>query len=158
MRRALHDRLALGGGGVAGADRGADARHRAAAQRAVLRPLPGQLGDLAQRLFEVALDVVAQRLERGDVDDPRLGRQLARLLAEPHQIVDRGEKRGQGLAGAGRRGEQGVAARADRRPARKLGVGGAVEARVEPVPHEGVEVGQHVGRGVGVGCGGGHTF
>ena len=58
----LDDRLALGLRGVAGAEGGADAV-RGVAQ------LAGDLLDLGERGFEVALDVVAERLERRDVDD-----------------------------------------------------------------------------------------
>ena len=153
VRRALDDRLPLRGRRVARAHRGADARHRRAAQCALLRPRPRQLRDFPQRLFEVALDVVAQRFERRDVEDARLVGQLAGLLAQPHQIVDRGEERGQRFAGAGRRGEQGVAAPgADCRPARGLRIGRRTEARAKPVRHERVEVGE----GVGGGRGGGH--
>ena len=152
VRRALDDGLPLRGRRVARAHRGADARHRRAAQCALLRPRPRQLRDLPQRLLEVALDVVAQRLERRDVEDARLVGQLAGLLAQPHQIVDRREERGQRLAGAGRRGEQGVAASgADRRPARRLRIGRRAEARAEPVRHQRVEVGERVGGGRGGG-------
>ena len=56
------------------------------------------------------MDVVRQRLERRDIDDLR--RSVSRPV-EPlaHQLVDRGQKSGERLAGAGRRGDQRVAAR-----------------------------------------------
>ena len=158
VRGALDDCLALGGRCVAGADGGADAGHGRAAEGARLCSLAGEFGDLAQGFFEVALDVVGERFERGDVEHARLVGQFALLLAEPHEVVDGGEECGERFAGAGGGGEQGVAAGADRGPAGGLGVGGCVEARTEPVAHQGVEVGQRVGWGVGVGCGGGHTF
>ena len=72
VRGALDDRLAFRGRGVAGAYRCADAGHRRAAQRARLGALPRQFGDLTQRLLEVALDVVGERLERRDVEHARL--------------------------------------------------------------------------------------
>ena len=148
VRRTLHDRLPLRRRRVARAHRGADARHRRAAQRALLRPRPRQLRNLPQRLLEIALDVVAQRLERRDVEDPRLIRQLARLLAQPHQIVDRREKRGQRLARAGRRGQQRVAPPgADRRPARRLRIGRRPKTRAKPVRHKRVEIGKRIRAG-----------
>ena len=75
------------------------------------------------RLREVLVDVGAQRLQRRDVDDAHFvgERPVAALLDE---VVEGGEKRGERLARAGRRGDQRVAAVADRRPAaRCAGVG-----------------------------------
>ena len=48
----------------------------------------------------------------------------------------------QGFAGAGRRGDQDVVARADFGPAQNLRFRGGGEALGEPVAHEGVEVGE----------------
>ena len=64
--------------------------------------------DAGARLGEVLVDVGAQRLQRRDVDDADFvgQRRGGRLL---HQIVDRGEKRRERLAGSGRRGNQRVA-------------------------------------------------
>ncbi len=62
--RCLPILLTLGGGRVAGANRRANRRKRDA-------PLSGQLRDLRQRNFEVLVDVVAQRLERRNIDEPR---------------------------------------------------------------------------------------
>ena len=59
---------------------------------------------------EVLLDVVAERLERRDVDDLRLVRKLAGD-ALAHQVVDRGEERSERLARTGRRRDQRVPAR-----------------------------------------------
>ena len=79
--------------------------------------------DAGERLLEIALDVVGQRLERRDVDDARHVRKPA-LDALAHERVDRREKRGERLARAGRRGDQRVPAARNRRP----GVGWAAVA------------------------------
>ena len=85
-------------------------------------PLPTQpFPDAGQRRLEIAVDVVRERLERRDVDDLGLVGQPA-LEALPHQVVDRRQKRGERLARAGRRGDEGMAAGLDRRPS--LGLGG----------------------------------
>ena len=73
------------------------------------------LADAGERRFEIAIDVVRQRLQRRDVDDARLVRQ-APLLAFAHQLIDRGKKRGERLARARRRRDQYVFARLNRRP------------------------------------------
>ena len=64
VRRLLAHLLALPRGRVAGAHGGADGRERDALVR-------GQRGDLGQRRLQILVDVVAQRLERRDVDDLR---------------------------------------------------------------------------------------
>jgi hypothetical protein len=88
VRRLADDRLALGLRGVARAEGGAD-------RRQVVAQLLGDFGDLLQRLVEVALDVVGERLQGRDVDDldavlkfARLrladqARNAARVLPEP---------------------------------------------------------------------------
>ena len=78
-------------------------------------PAPQRRADAGERRFQVALDVVRERLERRDVDDLGLVRQPA---VEPlaHQRVDRGEEGGERLAGAGRGRDQRVPAGLDRRP------------------------------------------
>ena len=97
VRRFLHERAALLHRGVAGAD--ADTERR-------LEP--------GERPAEVALDVVVERLQRRDVEhaQPR-----ARARGEP---VDRVQERGQRLPRPGRRLDQDVRARRDRRPAERL--------------------------------------
>ncbi len=72
--RAFHDRRAVGLRRVAGADGGADLGQ-------VEAELRGDLADLGERRFEVALDVVAERLEGRHVDDLGDGRQRAGLGA-----------------------------------------------------------------------------
>ena len=59
---------------------------------------------LADRVEQIALDVDRQRLERRDVEG------VEALAGRFDQLGERGEEPGQGLAGAGRRDQQGVAA------------------------------------------------
>ena len=129
--RSPHYRLALRGGGVAGA-------HHRPDVRAGVPHLPRQLRDLRQGLLKVALDVVAQRLEGRDVDDVDgvFQRRFLRLSQEP---VYAGEEGGERLAGAGGSGDEGIAAGDDLRPAPLLGLGGRVEATLEPGADGGVE-------------------
>ena len=97
VRRLAQHRLALALGRVAGPH-----RHL-------------QVGaDPAQRHAQVAVDVVGERLQRRDVDEPD-------VLAAPasrssRQPVDRPQERGQRLARPGGRRDQDVLARGDRRP------------------------------------------
>jgi len=126
--------LALPRGRVAGADGGANRRERNA--------LGGRRGgDFGERHFQVDVDIVAQRLERRDVDDLGLVGERAET-GGAHQPVEAEQKRGEGLAGTGRRGDEDVAARADLRPAEHLWFSGGGEALGEPVADEGVEVGE----------------
>ena len=120
VRRPLAHRGALGLGRVAGANLGADLERRQVAAR--------QLGaDSRERLLEVALDVVRQRLERRDVDDSRHVVELpGHALA--HERIDRRQKRGQRLARAGRRSDQRMPAARDRGPRVDLG-GGRVQRK-----------------------------
>ena len=95
-------RLARGGRSVAGAHHRPD-RDRGLAQ--VLRPLR----DPAKGRLEVALDVVGEGLEGRHVDDPNrvVEESAPRLLGK---LVDDREERGEGLAGAGGGGDEGVSA------------------------------------------------
>ena len=127
--------------GALGLRRVASAHHRAD-----LHFRQTQLGqrraDPGQRRLQVQGDVVGQRLQRRNVDHPGLVRQCP-AVGQPlaHQRVDRGQEGGQGLARAGRRGHQGVAAGHDRRPRRDLGGSGARKGAVEPAGHGGMEGG-----------------
>ena len=87
--------------------------------------------DPLQRGTEVALDVVGEGLERRDVDDPHARTEAVGLAG---QAVDPPQERGQGLARAGRSADQRVCAGRDRGPARRLGGGGCLERRLEPLP------------------------
>ena len=124
MRRPAAHALPFAGRRVAGAHPGPDVDVGQAA--------PAQLfADAGQGRFEIALDVVGERLERRDIDDLRLVPEFARD-ALPHQIVDRGHESGQGLARAGGGGDQRIAAGLDQRPGVGLRRRGADEAILEP--------------------------
>src|SRR5262245_22182755 len=124
VRRAATHALAFGGRRVASADPGADVDVGQAA--------PAEfLADAAQRRFQIALDVVGERLERRDIDDVRLVLELAGE-APADKIVDRGHEGGKGLAGPGRSCDQRMAAGLDQRPGFTLGRRGGDEASLEP--------------------------
>ncbi len=98
--------------------------------------------DAAQRGAQVALDVVAERLERRDVDQAQhaLGGRGRRGL--DHEAVERPQKGGEGLARAGGRRDERVPPAGDRRPGQHLGRGRLVESSAEPRPHLGSEARQ----------------
>src|SRR5439155_25613308 len=99
---------ALGGRRVAGANRHADLGER--------RALVGcELADRGERLGEVLVDVVAESLERRDVDDGRLLLQRA-VCGCGHELVDLPEEGSERLAGPGGGRYEGVAAPRDRLP------------------------------------------
>ena len=144
VRRAATRSIPLARRRVAGAHPAADLD--------VGQPLLAQrLADAGQRRLEVALDVVRQRLERRDVDD--LGLVLEPALEPlPHERVDRGEERGQRLAGAGRRGDQHVPPGLDRRPSLGLRRRGGSEAAGKPRGDRGMKQGggARLERGLGL--------
>ena len=143
VRRLAHHRLPL-------ALRRVSAAHRRADRRGLEAEFRGDRADLLERGLEVALDVVAERLERRDVDDLRHVLERARLrLAD--EAVDAGEEGGEGLAGAGRRADQRVAPAGDLRPAGRLRVGRRIEAAAEPGRDGGMEVDAARGRRFGGG-------
>jgi hypothetical protein len=74
------------------------------------------IADAGTRLGQVLVDVGAERLERRDVDDTRLVGESAPFEAFTQQIIERDQERREGLAGPRRRGDQCMAAGADRRP------------------------------------------
>ena len=130
VRRAPQHGAALVHQRVAGAHGHADFRHQQAA-------LAGLLQDFAERDLEIFLNVVAQRLERRDVEDFGCVCELAgQRLA--HQAVNAGQERRQRFSRAGGRGNERGAARQDVRPARFLRLGGRGEALEEPLAHDGV--------------------
>ena len=86
-----------------------------------------------ERAAEISLDVVVQRLERGDVEEPQA---LTRSLVE---AIDADEKRGERLAGAGRRLNEDVPSAPDRRPRELLRRGRPGERSLEPGPRLGRE-------------------
>jgi len=81
-----------------------------------------------ERAPQVPLDVVVERLERGDVEqaETSTGR-----LVEP---IDAGEECSEGLAGSGRRLDEDVPAARDRRPAELLRLRRLGECALEPLP------------------------
>ena len=124
VRRAAAHALSFGGRGVAGPDPGADLD--------VVEPALAQpFADARQRRLEIAVDIVRQRLERGDVDDlGRVGQ--ATIEALPDHVVDRRQKGGERLARSGWRGDEGVPAGLDRRPSLGLSRRRRSEAVGEP--------------------------
>jgi hypothetical protein len=131
FRRGYHDvgrpparAVALARRRIAGAHPGADVDVGQALS-------PQRRTDALQRRFEVALDVVGERLERRDVDDLGLvGQPAFEPLAD--QIVDRRHEGGQRLAGSGRRRDEDVAALLDGRPRLRLRGGRRGEVLREP--------------------------
>ena len=108
--------------------------------RQLMACLGGILPDFGQRHFEVAADVVRQRLQRRDINDLRLVGQLA-LDGLPEQAVDRGQKGRQRFARAGRGGDQRVSAGNDFRPAQPLRLGRLPEAVGKPAGRNWVKKG-----------------
>ena len=135
VRPAARHPLALPLRRVAGPQGRSDGRQYDAA-------LARQSGNLGQRDFEILMNVVAQRLERRDVDD--LGPVGQRTQAgAAHQAVDGGEEGGERFAGARGRGDEDIVALGDFRPSAQLRFGGLAKARGEPFCDEGVETGEH---------------
>ena len=136
VRRTLQHLAPLFRQRVAGADGGANLRHQEAA-------FAGQRKDLAERAFEVFLDVVAQRLQRRDVENFGGVAQIAgECLA--HQAIDANEKGRERLAGAGGSGDQRGAAGEDLRPALLLGLGRRTKALDKPLGHEWMRPGKRL--------------
>ncbi len=77
--------------------------------------------DAAQRRLEVAFDVVAERLERRDVDESERASPWVHRRGVGDEPVERPEEGGEGLARAGRRRDERVPARGDRWPGLSLG-------------------------------------
>jgi len=139
VRRALSHGGAFLLRGVAGAHRGADLDRRQAELCEFAR-------DARERLLQVHADVVGQRLERRNVDDGRfVGQRRAARKALAHEFVDGGEKRGERLARARGRGDEGRAAGLDERPRARLRLGGGRKVAVEPVDDSGMKSRKRVG-------------
>ena len=129
VRRPLQHRPPLVHQRVAGADGGANLRHQQSA-------LARHLQNLAERDFEILLDVVAQRLQRRDVENFSAVVQIAgQRLA--HQAINAGKKCSQRFAGAGGRGDQRGASGEDMRPALLLRLGRRAELRGQTTPRRG---------------------
>jgi len=134
MRRTLRDSGALCGRGVAGPDEHPDLR-----QRRIGR------ADLRERSLQVPGDVVGQGAERRHVEDPGL---VGESRARPEKGIDRGEKRGEGLARPGRSGDQRVMPGTDGRPTVALGRRRLSELFPEPGLDGGVETGEGHGASI----------
>ncbi len=131
MGRAAAHPVALAGRRVPGAHPGPDLHVR--------QPLGRKdVADAGQRRRQIALDVVGERLQRRDIDDLGLVAEAAVQPLAQHP-VDGGKEGRQRLAGAGRGGDQRMAARPQRRPGLGLGGGGRREAPLEPGGQRGVE-------------------
>ena len=100
MGRPLEHLLALRHRRVAGADQYTEFRHQEPGRQRCVT-------DFSQRLLQVFLDVVAERFQRRDVEHLRMIIEFTRKgLFE--EAIDAGEKGGERLAGAGRRGNQNI--------------------------------------------------
>ena len=137
VRGPLRHRLPLGRGGVAGTQADADLRQGRPA-------LLGEAAYLGQGPGQVALDVVRQGLEGRDVDDlGRLGQ--AAVQPGPDEAVQAGHEGGQGLAGAGGRGHQGVGPARNGGPPLGLRAGRGLEAATEPLPDQRMKLREYAG-------------
>ena len=144
LRRGHHDvRRSPGHGGADGSRRIAGTQAGADLRRLDPAGVLQQRADALQRSLQVALDVVAESLQRRYVDDPGLVRQGTRG-GLPHQLVDSAQERRQRLAGAGRRRDQGVAGGLDGRPGFVLRRRRGGKGAAKPGRHGGMEQVQRV--------------
>ena len=121
----------------------------AAGDRDLRHGLPDPLGraaDPGQGRAQVALDVIGERLQRADVQDPR---RLAAGGRLGHQPVEAPQEGGERLAAPGRGVDEGVVATADRGPPELLRAGRLGEGLGEPGARRLAEVGQGFGGGHG---------
>ena len=137
VRRRLAHAVALEGRGVAGAD-GVPDRH---VVEALLEEL---VADAGERLLEVLLDVVRERLQRRDIEDVDFVRQTL-LDALDHQVIDGREECRERLARPGRGGDQGVTVLGRDGPGAGLRLRGRGEAAAEPPGDGRVEAGEGIG-------------
>ena len=95
-----------------------------------------RVADPGERGAQVALDVVGQGLERGDVEDTDVTGVLSccRWTGVAGEAVEGVEEGGEGLAAAGGGMDERVVALRDGGPAACLGLGRRLEARLEPCP------------------------
>ncbi len=132
--------------GVAGAERGPDLR----------RGQPrggGGRGQLPERFVQVPPYVIGQGLQRRDIEDVGAALELP-LDGAAKEPVETGEEGSEGLAGAGGRREEDIAARRDQRPGSRLYRRGLVESSPEPLVDDRMEAeGMEAGAGAGR-CGG----
>ncbi len=105
----------------------------------------GSQADAGQWRAQVAVYVVDQGLERGNVEHAQPGRRVARRFLR-QQPVEAPEERGQRLAAAGGRTDERVLTRGDGRPTLRLRVRGAGERLGEPRSGRRFERGERVRR------------
>ena len=98
--------------------------------------------DIIERRAEIPVDIVTQRFQRRHVHDRGDIVELARNRIV-HEGVDCAQKCSKGFAGAGRRRDECVPARADRRPGLRLRRGWGGEMLLEPVRDYGMETCVH---------------
>src|SRR5262245_42174775 len=90
---------------------------------------PSRGDDAFEWFLEIALNVVIERLQWGDVENTNAA---ANLWLTP-QLIETGEERGQSLARAGRRQDERVLAGGDDRPALLLRRGWLAEGASKPL-------------------------
>ncbi len=131
MGRAAAHALAFGRRRIAGPYPGADLDSGQSA--------PAEMfANAGQRHFQIAVDIVRQRLEGRHIDNLGLvGEMSVQSLA--NQAVDGGEERSQGFAGTRRGGDQRMLAGLDRRPRIRLRGRRRGEAIGEPGRNRGME-------------------
>ena len=124
---------------VAGADRGANLRHQQAA-------FARHLKNFAQWDFEVLLNIVAQRLQRRDIQNFSSIVEIAgqRLT---HQLINTRKKRSQSFARARRRRNEGGSSGQNMRPALHLRLGRRIELSDKPLRDQRVRPGERGGMG-----------
>ncbi len=127
VRRPADEALPLGGGRIAGSQADFEVGQR-------LFQTAGGGGDAREGDLQVAVDVVVEGLQGRDVQHLHTARQRPIQPLAP-QGIEAGEEGGQGLAGAGRRQDEGVTAGGDGRPALPLGRRRLAQGRTEPVAH-----------------------
>ncbi len=130
VRRVANEMAPLIRGRVAGPDTDLDLRDG-------LAQVFGRETDARQRPPQVPLHVVDQCLERRDVQDAdgARGRLRGRGFGFPRETVQAPQERGERLATARWRMDQGVASGGDAGPALGLRGRGALEGRPEPLRH-----------------------
>src|SRR5262245_32048292 len=89
------------------------------------------------------MDIVAERLQGGNVKDFRAIRQFA-LPRFGYEGIYSSKKGGEGLSGAGGSGDQNIASGLDFRPTLPLRLGDRSEVRGKPLSDERIERGQNI--------------
>ena len=139
VRRLAAHRLALALRGVTGAQSDRDTGNGTNLCRGRTATAWNACPHTPQGRAKVALDVVGERLQRRDVDDPNarakgIGSVGGRVRA-PRQAIDAPQKCSQRLTRPGRSADQRVIAGGDPRPAQRLGGGRLRKRRLEPAPY-----------------------